>query len=86
MVLTPLLFNYSSQTFEKDIYELTKNGLGFDPHQNVSLDQMAESDPEEFTAWLRNLSNNSFQSNSKYRKKFTLRIREDDILDIFNSI
>ncbi|HEX5904887.1 MAG TPA: hypothetical protein VFY50_02445, partial [Candidatus Nitrosocosmicus sp.] len=84
-VLTPLLFNYTSQDFETDVIELTKQGLGFDP-QVVNLGQIPESDQEEFRKLLKDISIHSFQSNSKYVKKITLRVREDDILDIFNSI
>jgi hypothetical protein len=84
-VVTPLLFNYTSQDFETDVFELTKQGLGFDPRV-VDLEQIPQSEQEKFRKLLKDISIRSFQFNSRYMKKITLRVREDDILDIFNSI
>jgi hypothetical protein len=83
--LTPLLFNYTSQDFETDVFELTKQGLGFDPWV-VNMEQIRESDQEEFRKLFKDIFIHSVQFNSKYVKKITLRVRDDDILDIFNSI
>lgn len=85
LIFTPLLFNYTSQEFETDVFGLAKKGLGFD-HQVVNPEQVTEHIQEEFRKLLTGISIDSFQYNSKYIKKITLRVREDDILDIFNSI
>jgi hypothetical protein len=85
LIFTPLLFNYTSQEFETDVFELAKKGLGFD-HQVVNSEQITEPNQEEFRKLLTDIFIDSFQYNSKYIKKITLRIRKDDILDIFDSI
>ena len=84
-ILTPLLFNYTSQDFETDVFELTKQGLGFDPWV-VNLGQIPGPNQEEFRKLFKDISIQSFQFNTHNIKKITLRVREDDILDIFNSV
>ena len=86
IALMPLLFNYSSQDFERDISRLIKQGLNLE-HVSDNLMQVGELDQELFRSLLKEFRIDHFPSfSSKYLKKYVLRIGEDEILDIFDSI
>jgi len=86
IALTPLLFNYSSQEFERAISKLIKLGLKLE-HVVANLMQVGELDKGAFRELLKEIPiNHLLQFSSKYLKKYTLRVGEDEILDIFDSI
>jgi len=86
IALTPLLFNYSSQDFERAISKLVNQGLKLE-HVGDNLKQVGELDHGKFRDLLQEIPiDHLLQFFTKYAKKYTLRVGEDEILDIFNSI
>lgn len=84
-ILTPLLFNNGNREFEMDIFKLTKKGFLID-YPGTDIEQRIEFNQWEFKNLQKEILYNSYQSNSKVVKKILLRVRKDDILDVFNSI
>lgn len=84
-IFTPLLFNNGTREFEVDIFELTKKGFLIDYH-GTDIEQQIEFNQWEYKNFQKEILYNSYPSNSKVVKKIVLRVRKDDILDIFNSI
>ncbi|HKR73928.1 MAG TPA: hypothetical protein VJR94_07430 [Candidatus Nitrosocosmicus sp.] len=83
---TPLLFNYPSREFEMQISRLAKLGLESEAGLD-NLRQIGELEHEEFRILIKEITTNHLiPSLSEYLKKYNLRVREDDILDIFDSI
>ena len=86
IALTPLLFNYSNREFEIQISRLDRLGLLSKPGVD-NLRQMRELEHQKFRFLIKEITiNHLISTSSEYLKKYNLRVREDDILDIFDSI
>ncbi len=87
ITLTPLLFNYSNHEFEIQISRLAK--LGMVPELGVDNLKQIEDElyNEDLEILIKEIAIDHLHPlSSKYLKKYTLRVGEDYLFDIFDSI
>jgi hypothetical protein len=82
ILLTPLLFSFTPRAFEKKLTKLID--FNYTIHENTLIrNYLVDSEPEDFAKvedkYARSTSHLNF-------KKFSLNIRENDILDILDSV
>ena len=82
MLLTPLLFSYPPQAFEKKLTKLTD--MSYNAHQSIPIQNyLVESEPKDFAKAADKYANSNCQLDFK---KFSLDIGKNDILDVLDSV
>jgi hypothetical protein len=82
MLLTPLLFGFPPQAFEKKLTKLTD--MNYNAHQSIPIQNyLVESEPKDFAKAADKYANPNSQLDFK---KFSLNIGKNDILDVLDSV
>ena len=84
MLLTPLLFRFPPMLLEKELAKLMNTNYTMDSTTSFIQNYLIDSEPKNFDKAVTKYANSISHSISK--KKFSLNVRKNDILDVLNTI
>ena len=84
MLLTPLLFRFPPMLLEKELAKLINTNYTMDSTTSFIQDYLIDSEPKNFDKAVTKYANSISHLISK--KKFSLNVRKNDILDVLNTI